>query len=85
MTYPNLNLLTASLQDIVLALSRGAITSEELAKQYLGMCSTLYLSIKSLARLIGTARIEKDNINGLGLRAVLELAPTDLRGSRHPR
>ncbi|GFZ43757.1 hypothetical protein JCM24511_01477 [Saitozyma sp. JCM 24511] len=53
-----LDLVRATLQDVVRALEEGQVTSVELVNRYL-------------------ARIEADNINGLGLRAVLETAPKD--------
>ncbi|ORX38205.1 amidase signature domain-containing protein [Kockovaella imperatae] len=53
-----LNLIEATLQEVVAALEANQLTSERLVKLYL-------------------ERIDKDNIKGLGLRAVIQTAPID--------
>lgn len=66
-----LNLVKASLRDVVHALQSGRCTSEDLVKEYLGESHNLIVTNNS------SDRIDTDNLHGRGLRAVLQIAPRD--------
>jgi amidase len=66
----NIDLLQASMTDLADMLFSGQVTSVALVKAYIGM-SPYQISTDDLAN------IERNNINGAGLRAVIQVAPTE--------
>jgi len=67
----NLDLLQTSIAELGTFLNNGSLTGVHLVQQYFGQCSSATFSQLT----IDTANIERNNVDGLGLRAVLRVAP----------
>lgn len=71
-----LDLLSASAEEVGAYLSNGSVTSVDLVEAYLAKCAPSYPPLQSCADG-GVCSIERNNHDGLLLRAVIEPAPRE--------
>lgn len=75
---PQINLLTATIQELQGHLCNGLITSVQLVQEYLVRPTNPTPSPKPNTEPLLQRRIEANNQKGLELRAVIDVAPADI-------